>query len=775
MSDEVERLKRRLARERAARKEAEALLENKASDLYEANTSLKQLLADQESLVHTRTLELQHALQAAQEASAHKSAFLANMSHEIRTPMNAIIGLSYLVLQSDLTPEQRDRIDKLQLSAQSLLRIINDILDFSKVEAGHLDIEQHPFSLDEVLEQIFTINQYQAERKGLQLSVSRAFSLPDQLLGDSLRIHQVLTNLVSNAIKFTPCGRVTVQITPVAEAGTDSTQLEFTVEDSGIGMDADKLEHLFEPFTQADESTTRQFGGTGLGLAISKQLAELMGGSLAACSELGKGSLFRFRIPLLLAESQPLLPPVTDRRVAGVDLGESYVQAFRSLGIELEHGSAIAEDGVPDLLVAEQMSPRLTGQLDRLSAAGLRAPLNVVLMQAEPDDAETGGRWPDIRVHLAPKLFTPGALRQLLSSLLGAEERQCGSDQPAAAEEASLSGVSVLLVEDNPINMEIASAMLQQYGAQVTGAENGQLALELLARTPVDLVLMDVQMPVMDGYTATEQIRRQRCYDHLPVIALTANAMTSDLERSLASGMNDHLSKPIDPQQLVAKVLRWVGRSGVMVERTVTESTPEPEHLSEVLNYELGLRRASGNETLYRSLLRRFVEREADIAQRLIALLEADATAEVGALAHNVKGVSAMLGASRLSEVAARIELEAQADSAGLAALIQAAGDEMNWLEQEVEHLGIIRPESGGEAVGLSLVELIAACDALGLLLQSGDVAALENARTLLERYGEGPASPLLNAIDNAVQSFEFERAGQLLAQLTRHLDDQLR
>lgn len=438
---DTERLNKRLERERRARKEAEALLENKALELHRANETLKANAETLELEVLKRTEDFMLAMQKAEIASRAKSQFLANMSHEIRTPMNAIMGLSHLVLKTDLTTKQRDYIDKISKSSETLLRILNDILDFSKVEAGEIELEQRQFLFEEIITHITSNLGPLAKTKKLEVNFAIAEDMPKYLIGDSLRLNQVLLNLVSNAVKFTEQGSITITAKVLAHNEQD-LRLFFSVQDSGIGISQQQQQSLFQSFSQADVSTTRKYGGTGLGLAISKSLVELMGGCIAVASEYGKGSTFSFEVNMKLPEKSAEVTDLSD----------------------------------------PQNKPKL---------------------------------------------------RQL-------------------------TGCKLLLVEDNVVNKYIAENILLELGAVVEHASDGLEAIEMVKSNDYHGILMDCQMPNMDGYTATQEIRKLPELKQLPIIALTADAMLEEVEHALSVGMNDHIAKPISVNLLLETLAKWL-------------------------------------------------------------------------------------------------------------------------------------------------------------------------------------------------------------------------
>ena len=542
------------------------------------NRSLEIQVAVRTEELRRENLERRRAEEAAEAANRAKSQFLANMSHEIRTPMNAILGMSHLALKSGLNPQQRNYVQKVEQSAESLLGLINDILDFSKIEAGKLEVESTTFDLGDVMSSLSNLIGLKAEEKGLELLFELPPKPPGPLIGDPLRLSQVLVNLGSNAIKFTEQGEVLVRVAEV-ERSDDSVALEFSVSDTGVGIDEAALAALFQPFTQADASTSRRYGGTGLGLAISRHLVQLMGSDIGVSSTPGRGSRFhfvaRFGSSRLASEAAPTLPPA---RLLVVDDNASarriLVEMAHSLGLQAE-AAADGWDALRAAVLADQASQRFDLVLmddgmkgmDGLSCAramqrSLATQPPAIVMMGAVDSASLAAQADERAVVLA-KPVTPSALFNAVAEALGhgvrAERRGAQRAESLSEHRARLAGRRVLLVEDNLINQELALELLTDAGMLVSIADNGRLAIDALARQAFDGVLMDCQMPVMDGYEATRRLREDPRWQTLPIIAMTANAMAGDREKALAAGMNDHIAKPIDVEAMFATLARWIG------------------------------------------------------------------------------------------------------------------------------------------------------------------------------------------------------------------------
>ncbi len=629
--------------------------------------------------LETQATALVSATRKAEEATEMKSMFLANMSHEIRTPMNAIIGLSHLALKTPLSAKQRDYVSKVHNAGTSLLAVINDILDFSKIEAGRLDIESVDFRLDEVIGSVTTLTAQKAHDKGLEFLAHVDASVPEHLRGDPLRLGQILTNLVNNAVKFTERGEIRLDIALVERTG-EKVQLKCSVSDTGIGMTPEQSAKLFQPFTQADMSTTRKHGGTGLGLTISRRLVDLMGGRIWLESEAGAGTTFYFTVWLGIGSptgSGRVVPDklntlriliVDDNPAARVILQEPLMAIARRVDAVASGKDAIAairaNDATSpyDLVFMDWRMPGMDGlQASRHIKSDetlLHRPAIVLVTAFGREEVREEAE----RLQLEGFLLKPVTKSMIVDALVNVFA-DAADDLGSAAdgEQASrLRGARILVTEDNDINQQIAVELLEGAGAIVTVANNGREAVEKLAGPgPVafDIVMMDLQMPEMDGYQATSRLRADPRLSGLPIIAMTAHATVEERQRCLDAGMNDHVSKPIDPTALFDAVSRFYTppANAPAMDLPVARAAEDVPHITG-LDAKDGLSRVRGNVKLYVKILRQFAEQQGAAVDEVAEALKAGDHARAERVAHTLKGVAANIGATGVQGVAAELE-----------------------------------------------------------------------------------------------------------------------
>ena len=754
--------------------------------------------------------DLLEAKEEAVAATKAKSDFLANMSHEIRTPMNAVLGMTHLALKTELTAKQRDYLTKTNVAAQALLGIINDILDFSKIEAGKMDVENTEFRLDRVLEDLSAVVCQKARDKDLEFLIASPQNLPANLIGDPLRLGQILINLVNNAIKFTERGEVMVTVA-LEEQLAERVKVRFSVRDSGIGMTPEQSAKLFQAFSQADTSTTRKYGGTGLGLSISKRLVEMMEGDIWAESEVGAGSIFHFTAWFGIGSEDKrkrFIPDLAGIRALVVDdntqAREVLTETLRVFALRADSVSS-GEDAVREIAAADSLDPYRLVLMDwhMPGMDGLQASRIIkrndrlkhipkVVLVTSFGQGDVGPQAEEIGIDsYLLKPVNQSLLYDTLVELFGFAEPE-DSRSRARKDEGTVhdaTGIRVLLVEDNEMNQQIATELLESAGAIVTLANHGGEAVKMLTEgdraTAFDVVLMDLQMPEMDGFTATKLLRSDPRLQKFPIIAMTAHAFVEERQRCLDAGMNDHVSKPIDPDNLFSTLMRWAKPRPKQATEPEASFVPvkasDEVVLPDIAGIKIadGLKRVAGNGRLYRDLLGQFAATECNAAAQISTALESGDLKLAERIAHTVKGIAGNLGITEVQTLAQKLEIAIRDREERILTLLVEFASGMTAQVHSIEDA--LCPSTSAPQVEVRTVPFNAEAAAgaiarLRTLLEASDGNAEDSFRSLQGAVSGVVDKLYLDDLSESIKKFDFDSAlvslDEIVKRCTRNGDN---